>query len=76
VRTTVPKDCPIGIGRFDQRELPFAPPFLGQLLAGNGAFDGVVALDIDKPRVEHGATQVGAAETHPITAMRANFPCS
>ena len=40
-----------GIVCFDQRKLPFAPPFLDELFAGDGAFDGIVTLDIDEARL-------------------------
>jgi hypothetical protein len=51
IRTTDSTDHPSRIILLDQRKLPFAPPFLDQLFAGNRAFDGVVALDVDKPRL-------------------------
>jgi hypothetical protein len=45
----VPQIIPVGIIRLEQRELPFAPPFLDQLFAGNGALDRIMALRVSQP---------------------------
>ena len=45
----VPEVRSIGIVGLDQREFPFAPPFLDQLFTGDGVFDFLVPFGVDLP---------------------------